>query len=93
MHNNFMEYTKIFVGMLVNFSIDGGMRPLEIRLEDGQTIKIDRVKDVDRALPKTGGFAVRRYTVDIGGLIRYLFYDAKNLQWFVEKKNENYSSQ
>ena len=93
MHNNFMEYAKICVGMLVNFSKDGGMRPLELRLEDGQIIEIDRVKFVDKALPKTGGLAVRRYTVDIGGLIRYLYYDAKNLQWFVEKKNENYSSQ
>ena len=88
-----MEYIKICVGMTVNFYKDGGMRPLEVCLEDGQRIQIDRVKHLDKALPKTGGLAVRRYTVSIGGLIRYLYYDAKNLQWFVEKKNENYSSQ
>lgn len=81
-----MLYEKIYVGVIVKFSNDGGMRPMEIIWVDGQRFTIDRVKFVEKAPSKVGGLLTKRFTVIIGGFEKLLYYEEKQERWFVERK-------
>ena len=81
-----MLYEKIYVGVIVKFSNDGGMRPMEIIWVDGQRFTIDRVKFVEKAPSKVGGLLTKRFTVIISGFEKLLYYEEKQERWFVERK-------
>ncbi len=75
---------KVFVGVTAHYDKEGMLRPLSIEWEDGRVFEIDRILDVCRAASlKAGGQGIR-YTCQIGGQIRYLFYEGP--AWFVEGK-------
>lgn len=82
-----MRYEKVYVETVVKFLSDGGMRPLEIVWASGERFLIDRVKFIERAPSKTGTLIAKRYTVIIGGLEKYLYFEENNERWFVERKN------
>ena len=73
---------KIYVKVRADHLLDGSIRPLKFRAEDGPVFRIDRVMDVREAPSlKAGGQGVR-YTCQIEGRQLYLFYDEP--YWFIE---------
>ena len=74
--------SKIFVKVRADHLLDGSVRPLLFRSEDGPAVRIDRILDVREAPSlKAGGQGVR-YTCQIENRQRYLFYDEP--YWFIE---------
>ncbi len=74
--------SKIFVKVRADHLLDGSVRPLLLRAEDGPCVKIDRVLDVREAPSlKAGGQGVR-YTCQVEDRQLYLFYDEP--YWFIE---------
>ncbi len=85
---------KLYVGVIVDFRDDGVMLPREIVWEDGRRFKIDRVSDLRQAASMKAGGQGDRYTIEIGGKQRYLFFErSPDLRgprlgrWFVERAN------
>lgn len=74
---------KIYVQTVVEFSVDGCLRPLWITWEDGRKFEIDRVLRVERAASRKAGGIGLQYTVTIGGHEHHLYYE-ENYRWFVE---------
>ena len=73
---------KIYVKVRADHHLDGHIRPLLLRTEDGPAQKIDRVLSVRQAPSlKAGGQGVC-YTCQIEGRIIQLFYD--DPYWFIE---------
>lgn len=73
---------KIYVKVRADHLLDGTIRPLMFRAEDGAPYRIDRVLDVREAPSlKAGGQGVR-YTCMVDGRQLYLFYDEP--YWFIE---------
>ena len=73
---------KIFVKVRADHMLDGSVRPLMLRSEDGPIIRIDRILDVRRAASlKAGGQGIR-YVCLVEGKQLMLFYDAP--YWFIE---------
>lgn len=77
-------YKKVYVGVIVEFLKDGGLRPRKILWEDGAIYIIDRVKFIDTAPAKSGGFLTTRFTCLFGEKERYLYYEKERDRWFVE---------
>jgi len=76
--------SKVFVEVTVRHDINGNIRPLNIKWEDGRVFEVDRVLDVRQAPSlKGGGFGIR-YTCRICNKEVYLFDDEG--KWFVERK-------
>ena len=74
--------SKIFVKVRADHLLDGSVRPLLFRSEDGPAVRIDRILDVREAPSlKAGGQGVR-YTCRVDGRELYLFYD--DPYWFIE---------
>ena len=74
---------KIFVKVRADHLLDGSVRPLMLRAEDGPAMRIDRLLDVREAPSlKAGGQGVR-YTCPIENRQIYLFYDEP--YWFIER--------
>ena len=85
-----MRLRRVYVEMYVCFSVDGVMKPVQIKWEDGQVFEIDRVLDVRRSASEAGGMGIR-YTVKIMGQVRRLFFedtysDTGQPRWFVESE-------
>ena len=83
-----MHPHRVYIEMLARFNIDGTMRPVQIKWEDGQMFEIDRVLDIRRAASDAGSSGIR-YTVKIMGRIRHIFFedvysDSGRPRWFVE---------
>ena len=75
---------KRYVKVRADFGLDGSIRPLLFRGEDGPVFRIDRILDVRPAASlKAGGQGIR-FTCRIGWRSTYLFYE--NPRWFVEAK-------
>ena len=78
---------KVYIRVVAEFSPDGQIRPLQLTWEDGVTYDIDRVTDVRRAASMKAGGTGFRYTCEINGRKRYLYYeDTATPRWFVERK-------
>lgn len=74
--------SKIFVKVRADHLLDGSVRPLLFRAEDGPSVKIDRILDIREAPSlKAGGQGIR-YTCQIESKQLYLFYDEP--YWFIE---------
>jgi len=76
-----LNMSKVFVEITAIHDINGNVRPLSIKWEDGRVFEVDRVLDVRQAPSlKAGGLGIR-YTCRI---CVYLFDDEG--RWFVERK-------
>lgn len=76
---------KIYVKVRADHLLDGRVRPLMLRAEDGPAMRIDRVIDVREAPSlKAGGQGIR-YTCQIGEKQLFLFFD--DPYWFIEAQD------
>ncbi|VBB05552.1 Hypothetical protein LUCI_0762 [Lucifera butyrica] len=75
---------KVFVEVIAVHDIEGKIRPLSLKWEDGRVFEIDRVLDARQAASLKGGGCGMRYTCRIGRREFFLFCDEG--RWFVEKK-------
>ncbi|HIT01154.1 MAG TPA: hypothetical protein IAA59_13080 [Candidatus Faecaligallichristensenella faecipullorum] len=62
---------------------DGRILPLMFRVEDGETVRIDRILEVREAPSLKMGGQGTRYTCRVGARELYLFHDRD--KWFVEE--------
>lgn len=75
------------VKVRADFCLDGTIRPLMFRTENGPTYKIDKIIDMrNRGSTKKGGVGMR-YTCRIGERMFYL-YATWGGEWFIEKEDE-----
>lgn len=81
-----MRYEKVYVDVIVRFTREGRLKPIEIIWTSGERFKIDKTKYVDRAPSHVGGLLTWRYTVDMGGRERKLYYEKDSERWFVERR-------
>ena len=73
---------KVYVKVRADHLLDGTVRPLMIRSEDGPIVRIDRVLDVRQAASlKAGGQGIR-YTCEADGQRLLLFFE--DPYWFLE---------
>ena len=73
-----------YVKVRADFGLDGSIRPLLFRGEDGPVFRIDRILDVRQAASlKAGGQGIR-YVCEVEGGIAVLFHD--DPYWFVERE-------
>ena len=79
-----MSSSKVFLEVIAKHNIQGNIRPLSIKWEDGRFFEVDRLIDVRQAAPLKGGGVGIRYTCKIMGKQVYLFDDEG--KWFVERK-------
>lgn len=77
---------KKYIDVIAEFSKEGELIPLKVKLGDGNIYEVDRILDRRRAASLKAGGAGIRYTCRICGRQIYLFYEENN-QWFLE---ENY---
>ena len=73
---------KIFVKVRADHLLDGSIRPLMLRAEDGPAVKIDRITDAREAPSLKAGGQGMRYTCMAEGRQFYLFHD--DIYWFIE---------
>ena len=64
--------------------LDGSIRPLLFREEDGPAFRIDRVLDVRQAASRKAGGQGIRYVCEVEGSIAVLFHDEP--YWFIERE-------
>ena len=76
---------RAYVKVVVEYSLEGNIRPLMVEWEDGRRFEVDRLLDVRRAASTKAGGQGMRYTVRILGHETYLFEDEG--RWLVEAKN------
>lgn len=77
---------KVYVDVLAEFDVDGGIWPRRMTWEEGAVYDIDRVLHVDRCAAMKAGGQGMRYTVKIRGRVRYLWLeeDMGITRWFIE---------
>lgn len=76
--------SKIFVQITAEHDIDGKVRPLTMKWEDGRVFEIDKILDVRQAPSLKGGGLGIRYTCRIRNKEVCLFDEEG--RWFIEKK-------
>lgn len=75
---------KVFVDVIVKYTKDGRLIPLEFMWEDGRKFDVDKIIDVCRAASlKAGGQGIR-YKCMIAGKEAYMFLEDD--KWFMEGK-------
>lgn len=79
-----IHISKVFVEITAKHDVNGNIRPLTIKWEDGRIFEVDKIIDVRQAPSlKVGGVGIR-YTCRICNKEVYLFDDEG--KWFVERK-------
>ena len=85
---------KIYVEVVAVFKKEGLLLPREIVWEDGRRFSVDKVLDLRPAAAQKAGGQGGRYTILVGGRLRFLFFErstaleGNNLgRWFVEKRS------
>lgn len=85
---------KVYVKVNVQIDDDGRMLPRELVWEDGRRYEIDRVVSVRQAASAKVGGQGDRYTVEMQGQRRYLFFERSPEltgpvigKWFVEGRD------
>ena len=66
---------KRYVKVRADFELDGRIRPLLFREEDGPAFRIDRVLDVRQAASRKAGGQGIRYVCEVEGGIAVLFHE------------------
>ncbi len=79
-----MKYEKRCVEVVARFFEEGGMRPLSIRMQDGMTYAVERVRFCERSPSEVGAILPVRYTVVVEGRELQLFYEPSKEQWFYQ---------
>ena len=89
------QYRKQYIPDGVEFRDDGIMLPLSIYWTDGRKYSVDRVKKIINARSRKTDERSDRYTVEIGGRERYLFfernpepYERPLGRWYVEVREQ-----
>ena len=89
------QYRKQYIPVGVEFRDDGIMLPLSIYWTDGREYRVDRVKKIISARSRKTDERSDRYTVEIGGRERYLFfernpepYERPLGRWYVEVREQ-----
>ena len=87
-------YKKQYVRVRVDFDKEGSMFPRAIIWTDGQEYPIDRINDLRSAPARKAGGQGDRYTVEICGQERFLFFEhnpddrsERIGKWFLEVRN------
>jgi len=82
---------RVYVDVMVEFWVDGTMRPRLIQWADGAAYEIDRIADVLPFVDMKPGVRGDRYTILVRGQRRYLFFERNGSaagrsigRWFVE---------
>ena len=73
---------KEYVKVRADFGLDGSIRPLKFRPENGPTVVVDQILDVRQAPALKAGGQGTRYTCRVGERTVFLFYDEP--YWFME---------
>ena len=88
-----VRYVKEYVEVEVTFQADGTMLPKCLIWEDGKHYEIDRIRAIQSAPALKAGGQGDRYTIQIDGKERYLFFEhnpdygnEKPGKWFVERR-------
>ncbi|AIF51648.1 hypothetical protein [Pelosinus sp. UFO1] len=79
-----MSNYKVFVEVTARHDLQGNIRPLSIKWEDGRVFEVDRLLDVRQAASLKAGGMGMRYTCRICNKRMYLFCDQG--KWFMERK-------
>ncbi len=86
-----MTARKVYIKVIAVFHSDGRLEPHSLIWEDGQKYLVDRVLAVSPAAAMKAGGQGDRYTVEICGQRRYLFFERDPSingdclgRWFVE---------
>ena len=75
---------KRYVPVVVRFDADGKLRPQIIEFDEEHQYVLDKVLDVRRAACQTVGGVGDRYTVQVQGKERYLWFERD--KWFIEER-------
>lgn len=75
--------SKIFVSITAEHNVNGSIRPIFMKWEDGRIFSIDKILDVRMAASLKAGGQGLRYTCRIANKQVYLFCDEG--RWFIEK--------
>jgi hypothetical protein len=78
--------SKVFVEITAKHDVNGKIRPLTIKWEDGRIFEVDHVLDLRQAASLKGGGLGIRYTCRIRNKEAYLFNDEGKCMW---KENKN----
>ena len=76
---------KVYVEVIVKFSTEGAMMPIEFIWEDGTKYLIDKVKSKERCASRKAGGTGIMYTVMVDGKECHLYYEFD--KWFMERKS------
>ena len=86
---------KLYISVRAEFRDDGIMLPQSIFWTDGREYRVDRVKKIHSARSRKTDERSDRYTVEIGGRERYLFfernpepYERPLGRWYVEVREQ-----
>lgn len=79
-----MAYRKVCVEVSAIFSREGGVKPLSLVWEDGRTFTVERVSAVEHAPARVSALLPMRFTCQIRGQKRWLYFEPERLRWFVE---------
>ena len=77
---------KRYVPVVVRFDADGKLCPQIIEFDEEHRYVIDKVLDVRRAACQTVGGVGDRYTIQVQGKERYLWFERD--KWFIIAKSE-----
>lgn len=80
-----MNDNKVYVEVIVKFSTEGAMMPIEFIWEDGTKYLIDKVKSKERCASRKAGGTGIMYTVMVDGKECHLYYEFD--KWFMERKS------
>ena len=86
-YNIGMQYIKVYVGIMTFTDADGISKPVELVWPNGAKYSISKVIDKRTAPPAHVGSSMTvRYTVQIQGRERFIYYEKFSNKWFVEKQ-------
>ena len=69
-----MNDNKVYVEVIVKFSTEGAMMPIEFIWEDGTKYLIDKVKSKERCASRKAGGTGIMYTVMVDGIVVYIIF-------------------
>lgn len=81
-----MRIIKIYITVGAEFSPDGNIKPTYLIWQDGRKFEIDKVGEVRYASARVGAELPIRFTCEICGAVKYLYYEETLRKWFVERE-------
>lgn len=85
-HKSTMEYSKVYVAVLLRVSEEGTVKPLSLEWCDGRTFDIQKITEIRMCPPPhVQGVLTKRYKILVDGQPKELFLETLTGRWFVEK--------